>query len=138
VHIVRPAKLEELDEVVQLWGRAAGPTRRAGHRPDAERLVAHDLEALLVAELDGAVVGTIIVGWDGWRCHLYRLAVDARVRRRGIGTALVARAIERAHGLCAIRVDAMVDLGNQVGVAFWESEGFEADPSDGRWSLILE
>jgi hypothetical protein len=31
----------------------------------------------------------------------------------------------------------MVDLENGAGVAFWESEGFEFDQADGRWSLML-
>jgi hypothetical protein len=39
--------------------------------------------------------------------------------------------------LGAARVDAMVDLENRTGIAFWESEGFEFDQADGRWSLML-
>ncbi len=45
---------------------------------------------------DARVVGTLIVGWDGWRCHLYRLAVDRTVRRSGIAGTLVAEARRRA------------------------------------------
>jgi hypothetical protein len=39
--------------------------------------------------------------------------------------------------LGAARVDAMVDLENGTGIAFWEREGFEFDQADGRWSLML-
>lgn len=31
----------------------------------------------------------------------------------------------------------MVDRGNATGIAFWESEGFEFDTADGRWSLLM-
>ena len=35
------------------------------------------------------IVGSVIAGWDGWRCHLYRLAVAPARRREGIGRALL-------------------------------------------------
>lgn len=134
---IRSAERDDLDEVVRVWEHSAGPTRHAGQRPEAERLFDHDADAILLAELNGELVGTLIVGWDGWRCHLYRLAVVGTVRRQGVGRALLQRAVSRAAGLGAVRVDAMVDLGNRAGVAFWESEGFEFDQADGRWSLML-
>jgi ribosomal protein S18 acetylase RimI-like enzyme len=134
---IRTAERDDLDEVVRLWETSAGPTRHAGQRPEAARLLEHDPDALLLAELDGELVGTLIVGWDGWRCHLYRLAVVETARRQGVGRALLRRALSRVIRLGAARVDAMVDLENGAGVAFWESEGFEFDQADGRWSLML-
>ena len=38
-------------------------------------LLRHDASALVVAQIDVHIVGTIIVGFDGWRGNLYRLAV---------------------------------------------------------------
>jgi predicted MFS family arabinose efflux permease len=40
-----------------------------------------DPEALLVAEVDGVVVGSLIAAWDGWRGSFYRLAVSGLPRR---------------------------------------------------------
>jgi ribosomal protein S18 acetylase RimI-like enzyme len=90
-----------------------------------------------VALTDGRVLGTLIVGWDGWRCHLYRLAVEESVRRSGIAGALVAAAHRRATDHGAVRIDAMVNTGNLGAVAFWENAGFSADSHDGRWSLVV-
>ncbi|NEE56178.1 GNAT family N-acetyltransferase, partial [Streptomyces sp. SID8455] len=59
------------------------------------RLVERDPDALILAERDGTLVGTVIAGFDGWRCHLYRLAVHPEQRRRGVGGALLAAAEER-------------------------------------------
>jgi ribosomal protein S18 acetylase RimI-like enzyme len=134
---LRTANADDLAAVVALWGRAAGPTRLAGQLAEAEALMRRDPQALLIAESQGRVIGTLIAGWDGWRCHLYRLAVDHSVRRTGVAVALVAMARERAAVLGATRLDAMVARENAAGVAFWSGQGFDEDLADGRWSLLL-
>ena len=72
----RSASSDDIAWMVDLWGREGGPTRHAGRFDEATRLLARDSDALLVAESEGNCVGTLIVGWDGWRCHLYRLAAE--------------------------------------------------------------
>ena len=66
-----------------------------------------------------------------------RLAVDENARRTGIATELIEAAKRRANALGAIRLDAMVNVGNAGTIAFWETFGFDFDPDDGRWSLLL-
>ena len=127
----------DLPAVVALWKRAGGPTRHAGRHDEAEALLRRDPEALLVAEEDGHIVGTLIVGWDGWRCHLYRLAVEPAARRFGVASLLAAEARRRATRLGAVRIDAMVNRDNAGAVAFWENVGFAFDEPEGRWSLLL-
>ena len=36
-------------------------------------LLRRDPDAFLIAQDDVALAGTLIVGWDGWQCHLYPL-----------------------------------------------------------------
>ena len=134
---IRSGTRADLDEVVDLWHHAAGPSRHPGGQAEAEILLRRDPEALLVAVTDGRLVGTLIVGWDGWRCHLYRLAVEESVRRSGIAGALVAEARRRASDHGAVRIDAMVNTDTPGAVAFWENAGFSADSHDGRWSLVV-
>ena len=134
---IRAATIDDVDAVVDLWNRAAGPTRHAGQTAEATVLLRRDPDALLVAETDARIVGTLIVGWDGWRCHLYRLAVEPGVRRSGIARAMVDTARARANMLGAARLDAMVATENTAAVEFWERAGFELDIADRRWSLLL-
>ncbi len=134
---IRSATPDDLAWVVDLWNRAAGPTRRAGQIPETSALLARDADALIVAEDAGEIVGTLIVGWDGWRCHLYRLAVDPAARRSGIASRLVAEARARAAALGVFRIDAMVDGDNARAHGFWASVGFDADGRDQRWSVLL-
>ena len=75
---IRRGGAEDLEEVVDLWRREGGPTSLAAGVAEAAALLTRDQDALLIARGDGQVVGTVIVGWDGWRCHLYRLVVEPR------------------------------------------------------------
>jgi ribosomal protein S18 acetylase RimI-like enzyme len=134
---LRYATLDDLPAVVELWNAEAGPTRHAGQLPEATVLVARDPHALVVAELDGSVVGALIAGWDGWRFHIYRLAVTSGHRRAGVASALIDSAVERARALGAARVDAMVNAENVDAQGFWRSAGFDCDTADQRWSLPL-
>src|SRR5918996_4783080 len=92
---IRAATPDDLDTVLALWKVAAEGTSISDDRSGVEALVARDPEALILAELDGELVGTVIAGFDGWRCHLYRLAVHPERRRQGIASALLAAAEER-------------------------------------------
>ena len=67
--------------MLEPW-RAAGSVPGVSDDPvSLERLLETSADALLVAEADGRVVGTIIAGCDGWRANFYRLAVLPSARR---------------------------------------------------------
>ena len=119
------------------WNAEAGPTRHAGQLPEATTLVDRDPQALVVAEIDGRIVGAVIAGWDGWRLHIYRLAVASAHRRAGVASSLIAAAVERARAMGAVRVDAMVNAESVDAQRFWESAGFDCDTDDQRWSIAL-
>jgi ribosomal protein S18 acetylase RimI-like enzyme len=135
---IRDARPDDIEPVLVLWELAAGPTRLPGTPESVGRLLERDPAALTVAEADGRVVGTLVVGWDGWRCHLYRLAVHPDHRRRQIAARLVAEARARARDLGARRLDAMVDNENDLGMRFWSAMGFTSGVSDDhRWTALL-
>ncbi|MFT2543482.1 GNAT family N-acetyltransferase, partial [Escherichia coli] len=71
--------------------------------PVVEALLCRDPEAVLVVRSEGRIVGTVIAGWDGWRAHLYRLAVHPDHRRQGLARVLLDAAEDRLRALGAGR-----------------------------------
>jgi ribosomal protein S18 acetylase RimI-like enzyme len=84
-----------------------------------------DRDALLVAELDGQVVGSLIAAWDGWRGNMYRLTVLPAHQRQGIARALVETAHERLRQRGARRVSALVARDDVAATALWREVGYE-------------
>ena len=117
--------------MLALWGGARSAHAVTEDTPErVAALLEHD--ALLVAEVDGEIVGAVIAAFDGWRGNFYRLAVAPVHRRRGIAARLVAAGEERLRAAGAPRVTALVAFDDEVARGFWAAAGYDADPIMGR------
>jgi ribosomal protein S18 acetylase RimI-like enzyme len=121
---IRSATEGDIASVLRLWEDAGGhPTVTDTHQ-GLTVLLADDREALLLAESGGAIVGSLIAAWDGWRGSFYRLAVHPDRRRQGLALALLRRGERRLHALGAVRLTAIVAHEDPVAAAFWEAAGY--------------
>jgi ribosomal protein S18 acetylase RimI-like enzyme len=131
---MRPAVRADLPAVLTFWRTAAENASRPADTGDAiEALHGRDPAALILAVENDRIVGTIIAGWDGWRAHLYRLAVAPDRRRAGIGRALIAAAEARIRALGGTRMDAMVLDGNDRAGRLWAASGYHRQDDWSRW-----
>ena len=130
---IRTATAADVDAVLGLWGVARTEHAVTEDRPEAlRRLIDTDPLALLVAELDGGLVGAVIAAWDGWRGNIYRLAIEPAHRRRGIGSALVRAGETSLQRRGASRVTALVAYEDERAAAFWDEAGYPLDSEIGR------
>ncbi|MDI3388031.1 GNAT family N-acetyltransferase [Streptomyces sp. B-S-A8] len=131
---IRTAEPADATDVLAFWKEAAEGTSVSDDEAGVSGLIARDPGALLLAETgDGLLVGSVIAGYDGWRCSLYRLAVLPSHRRRGVATALLEAAEERFTALGGRRGDAMVLEANERAQRAWSAAGYRREDHWRRW-----
>lgn len=125
-----------------------------GYHADLADAATHYGGAFWVAELDGALVGTVglelgtgrIGGLPGCDCSLERLYVLDRARGRGAGSALLRAVLDeaRAHGRrrLAIWSDKRLEDAHRLYERFGarvEAERVHDDPdASHEWGLVLD
>src|SRR5262249_4916560 len=101
------------------------PWNSAEQSIPAKRAVQPDL--FLVAVESGAIVGSVMAGYDGHRGWLYAVAVRTTHRRRGIGTALVKDAEKRLRAIACTTITLQARATNAPVISFYQSLGYECE-----------
>ena len=134
---VRLADPGEAVLIVGLWRDADAAPSATDSVEWVEALAARRDAWVLVAEADGRLVGTLIVTFDGWRGHFYRLAVSPELRRQGIALRLVREGERRLRDAGAHRVAAIVLDDRDDSLAFWVAAGFAHQVEATRFTKLL-
>jgi len=122
---VRRAGRGDVHAIAQLWERAGLPPSSRGFRNEIARLRRRDPELVIIALMDAQIVGAIAGSYDGRTAVLSRLAVEERVRRRGVGRRLVSALQEQLLELGAVTDGLIVLDGGERADAFWRALGFD-------------
>ena len=121
---IRPCTDEDCDAVAALWRKTGLARPWNDPAQDIARCRAAPNAELFVAELGGAVAGSVMAGHDGHRGWVYYLAVDPDVQRRGLGRRLMRRAEKWLKDAGAPKVQLMVRADNAPVRAFYEALGY--------------
>ena len=111
--------------VYVLWQRG-DLWMRPSDGPEQTRLkLARDPHLFLVArDQGGAIVSTVMGGWDARRAYVYHLAVLPGRTRQGIATLLMDELEERFPRLGALKAKTQILVDNEVSKAFFAARGY--------------
>lgn len=122
---IRPATAADTDAVVLLW-QEAGLTRPWNDPvADIGRKLQVDDGLFVVAEdADGAIVGTVMAGYDGHRGWIHYLGVRSDQQGTGLGATLVEQAEDALLALGCAKVQLQVRPENSAVLGFYERLGY--------------
>jgi ribosomal protein S18 acetylase RimI-like enzyme len=122
---IRPCAPDDEAAVAALW-RDVFTINRPWHDPltDVRRKAAQTDELLLVGYVGGVLIATVMIGYDGHRGWLYRVAVAPTQRRRGIGRAMIAAAEAELRRRGCPKLNLQVESANRDVVGFYERLGY--------------
>jgi ribosomal protein S18 acetylase RimI-like enzyme len=126
-------------QVIALWDKVFG-YEAAHNKPDLviDKKVEFDDELFFVAVADGAVVGTVMAGYDGHRGWIYSVAVALSHRRQGIGSQLVSHAERALTGKGCVKINLQILEGNEKVSGFYASLGYSVEKRVNMGKRILE
>jgi ribosomal protein S18 acetylase RimI-like enzyme len=123
----RKAKLVDRDAVIALWG-ACGLTRDWNDPvKDFDFALAGATSTVLVHEIGGQIVASVMVGHDGHRGAIYYLAVAPEHQKRGLGRAAVLAAENYLKKLGVWKINLMIRDENESAIGFYKAIGFETN-----------
>jgi len=116
--------MDDLEAIGHIETRAFEASRRSS-RASLRRALGSSFQRVLVLEVQGEVAGYLVL-WPyprTWR--IYNLASDPRRRNLGVGSALLAAAVDEARRAGAGRL--VLESRNEPGLLrFYEQRGFRA------------
>ncbi len=126
--IIAPIIENDIDAVIALWVRCDLTRPWNDPRADIALAVRSTDADVLVGHVDGAVVATVLVGFDGHRGWVYYLAVEPALRGGGRGREMMTAAETWLRARDVPKLMLMVRETNTAVAGFYESLGYEPEP----------
>ncbi len=118
---------EYQDAVVDLWSQCDLIVPQNDPVEDIQKKIDYQPELLFVALLDGELIGSIMVGYEGHRGWINYLAVLPSFQKRGYGRKLVDRAIVELRKIGCLKLNLQVRGANASVVEFYKHLGFKEE-----------
>lgn len=113
--------------IIDLWKKCGLVSPENDPWRDLERKARVDPELLLVGEVDGRVVATVMAGYEGHRGWINYAAVHPDFRRQGFGKQMMNAAEQALAKLNCPKINLQVRQTNDQVIAFYQSLGYQTD-----------
>jgi len=113
--------------VVALWERCRLTRPWNDPRKDIARKLAVQRELFLVGVMDGAVVATVMAGYEGHRGWVNYLAVAPEHQGHGLGRALMQEVEKRLRERGCPKLNVQVRTSNVEAMSFYRHLGYAHD-----------
>jgi GNAT superfamily N-acetyltransferase len=131
---IRLAARRDAEAIAPLLGQLGYPTTAGELSERIQRLADRPDGEVLVAEIDGEVVGLAayqlidLIERLGPQCRITALVVDDRHRRRGVAYALLDTIEETARDFACFRLEVTTRPDRADAMAFYRAAGFDERP----------
>jgi ribosomal protein S18 acetylase RimI-like enzyme len=125
---IRTYAPQDEDAVVELWHKCDVVVPWNDPKSDIRAKTEFQPDLFLVGKVDGTLVATVMVGYEGHRGWINYLAVDPSMQRQGIGTRMMQRAEQLLKALGCPKINIQVRATNAQVLAFYEKLGYMQDP----------
>jgi adenosylhomocysteine nucleosidase len=123
----RRATPEDAESILRFWNDSGASMGATDEVRDVRRVTEDPAAVLLLALIDGTIVGSLLGTFDGWRGNLYRLVVAPEHRRQGIGRRLV-RLVEQVFLEWGVkRTTVLIEVDRPWAMEFWSAVGYPRD-----------
>lgn len=113
--------------LIELWKECNLIVPQNDPIEDIQKKIEFQPELFFLALLDGKLIGSVMVGYEGHRGWLNYLAVLPNHQNRGYGRKLVERAITELEKLGCLKLNVQIRESNIPAVRFYERLGFRDD-----------
>ena len=113
--------------VIDLWKKCNLIVPPNDAVEDIQKKLDFQPELFFVALLNGQLIGSVMVGYEGHRGWLNYVAVLPNYQRQGYGKKLVGKAIVELRKLGCLKVNVQVRKNNPSAIEFYKRHGFKDD-----------
>lgn len=125
--VVRQYSPNDQEDVVRLWLKCGLIAPQNNPKRDIERKQKVNPEWFLVGTLDGQIIATCMVGYEGHRGWINYLAVSPRYQRQGFATQMMLEAERVLKDAGCPKINLQIRSFNKEVIAFYEAVGFKKD-----------
>jgi len=127
--VLRPFREADRAAVIELWREAGLVKPQNDPDKDIDRKLKVDPSLFLIGEVEGALMATVMAGYEGHRGWVNYLAVKPGLHRDGYGRLLMERVETLLKERGCPKVNLQVRSSNADVIAFYQALGYSIDPA---------